>query len=1012
MKARFLIMLGLLLCTQQLLAQSRIVRGTVVDFNGLPLPSASVRVPGTTIGTVTDTTGSFSLSVPQTAQTIEISSIGFATQTLTIPADGEVMVRMQQSGTTALQEVVVTGYGTRRRTEFTGATSKVTAEQIQQVPIASFDQILQGRAPGLYVASGSGQPGSAARVNIRGVGTLGGGYDPLYVVDGVPIEPAVFRTLNPNDFESVDVLKDAAGASLYGSRGANGVIVITTRRGRSTTPQVQYRAQTGVSNPPTNNIKMMNTAERLEFEERILGPGGILATNAAGLTGFPGWDYSPNNPRFNNLTAAQRATEAARLDSIRGINTDWQDVFFRNGTFQSHEVNASGGTGNTNFFTSLSYYGQEGVIRRSNLDRYTFRANVDFRTERLNVNVRSGAGWSRQSGIESEAGVALANPIAAAFLSLPYERLLRPDGSVNTGAGRVGPNAYDRLNTTTSNINQFKGNLAITAQFDLWRGIGIRTTNGLDYRNNNSNRFIDPNSFAGISLTGQGGQGSYGEGNAEYLQLFNNTGLVYSTTINTRHRINAQAMMEYLRIRERSFSATGFGINPKLPNTPAAITAGSATNNFIPTIGGGRTESALYSVFGLADYTFDNKISVSASLRNDMPSQVPEANRNNIFWSVGASWNLIRENFFQSMDALQELRLRASYGTAANAGGFPSNFGFFSTYGAGSYAGTPGIIPVSPGNEQLKLESQAISNIGLEFTTWQRRLRGIFEWYNKDSRNLFANQPLSRTTGFLGLSTNAAQVRNRGVEMSLQADVARGNDFLVTVGFNAAYLKNTVMSLGVLNEFVTGTGIFRVGLPIGTHYTVGFVRVDPTTGNPVYQDSTGKETDIYSASNNLADFGTYLPRWTGGANLDARWKGFDFGLLFSFAEGVNRFNNERFFYEGGNNLFQFNQRSDMLNAWTAPGQETNFQRVGAGSTRQFSSRDINDASFIRLRNLSVGYTFNFRNGPIRGFRLFAQGQNLATWTRWEGFDPEESNNIATYEFPNPRTYTIGLDVNF
>jgi hypothetical protein len=653
-------------------------------------------------------------------------------------------------------------------------------------------------------------------------------------------------------------------------------------------------------------------------------------------------------------------------------------------------------------------------VIRSSLDRYTFRGNVDFRTDRLNVNVRTGAGWSNQSGIESEAGIALANPIAAAFLTLPYERLYRPDGNINVGAGRIGPNAYDRLFTTTSEINQFKGTLGVTAQFDIWKGLGFRTTNGIDYRNNNSTRFINPTSFAGTQIAA-GQQGSYNEGNAEFTQLITTTGLIYGNTFAERHRLNAQAMFEYIAVRSRNFNATGYGINPKLPNTPAGIAAGTGTNNFIPTLAGGRTRNAIASVFGVADYTLDRKYTLSGSIRTDAPSQVPIENRDNIFWSLGASWNAMEETFMRGQNILQDLRVRASVGTAANAAGFTSDFGYLVTYGSqpGGYGGATGIIPTSPGNPEYELESQFIANLGLELATWQRRLRTTFEVYQKESRSLFVNQPLSRTTGFNQLSVNAAKVRNRGFEAAINADVVTGADYLVTVGINAGYLKNEVVSLGSLNEIPLGTGIIRVGYPIGTHYTVGWVGVDPQTGNALYQDSTGKVTTVYSASNNRAEFGTYLPRWAGGANVDARWKGFDVGVLFSFAEGVNRFNNERFFYEGGNNLFQYNQRVEMLNVWKNPGDVTDYQRIGAGNSRQFSSKDINDASFIRLRNLNLGYTFNFRESrPIRGFRLFVQGQNLATWTKWEGFDPEESNNIATYEFPNPRTYTVGLDINF
>ena len=1005
MRKCVMLLLGVLLFSN-LFAQTRTITGKVTEKNGTPIPNVSVVIKDGAGGTVTDASGNFSLPVPNNAQALTFSFVGYATQEVGIGGRTTINVTLSAAENQGgLQEVVVTGYSTRRRTEFTGAASKVGSKQIAQIPIGSFDQILQGRAPGLYIASGSGQPGAAARVNIRGVGSISGNTDPLYVVDGIPVEPQVFRTLNPNDFETVDVLKDAAGAGQYGSRGANGVIVITTKKGRAGKAQIQYRGQTGFSNPPNNTFNMMTTAQRLEFEEKILGPGGFG-------TGFPGWQYSPNNPRYQTLTPAQRATEAALLDSIRQINTDWQDIFFQRGIFQTHEVNASGGANNMNYYTSLSYYKQQGVVIRSDLERYTFRSNIGFRTDRLNVQLNAGAGFSKQSGIESEAGVALANPIAAAFLTLPYERLRLADGRTNVAAGKIGPNAYDRLFTTTNMINQFKGTLGITASLDIWGGIGLRTITGIDYRNNNTTRFIDPTSFAGRQIA-QGQAGAYTEGNSENFQFITTSGLTFNRTFNSRHVVNAQAMFEFITNRARSNSATGFGLNPRLPNTPAAVTAGSSTNNLIPLFSGGRTRNALYSLFALADYTFDRKYTISASIRNDNPSQVPETQRSNYFYSVGASWNAIEENFMKNQNIFQELRIRASYGTAANVNGFTSDFGYIASYGSGSYSGTPGIVPNSPGNLDYALESQAIANIGLEFANFNRRLRTTLEFYNKESRDLFVNQQITRISGFTSLSTNAAEVRNRGIEIGIAGDVISKQDLTVTLGVNAGYNKNEITSLGSLTEFPSGTGIFRVGLPIGSHYTVGFVRVDPQTGNPIYLDLQGRETTVYSANNNLADFGTWLPTWTGGSSLDARWKGFDLSALFSFATGTKRFNNERFFYEGGNNLFQYNQRVEMLDAWTRPGQVTDYQRVGAGSTRQFSSKDINDASFLRFRNLQVGYTFNFRNPKyIRGFRLFAQGQNLATWTKWEGFDPEESNNIATYEFPNPKTFTFGVDINF
>jgi hypothetical protein len=305
-----------------------------------------------------------------------------------------------------------------------------------------------------------------------------------------------------------------------------------------------------------------------------------------------------------------------------------------------------------------------------------------------------------------------------------------------------------------------------------------------------------------------------------------------------------------------------------------------------------------------------------------------------------------------------------------------------------------------------------LTNIGVDLTFWDRRARFTADYFIKDSRNLFVSQPLSRTTGFSSLPTNAAQVRNSGLDFSLSFDVIRKKDLLVTFGINGGFLKNRVMSLGSLSEIPQGTGIIRVGYPLGTHFTVGWMGVDPQSGNPVYQDINGFPTNVYSAANNRAEFGTFIPAFTGGATMDITWKNFNISALLSTAQNVQRFNNEAFFYETTNSNIGFNKRVDLLNSWRKPGDITNYQRIG--TARQFSSRDVQDASFIRFRNLQVGYNFVIKNEKlgIRGIRFWAQGQNLFTWTKWQGFDPEESNNIATYEFPNPRTYTMGLDINF
>jgi TonB-linked SusC/RagA family outer membrane protein len=995
-------------------AQDRTISGKVTDDKGAPVEGVSVVSSDNKNGTRTSSDGSYSVKVSNNTKTLTFSDVNFETKRVKI-GSGDNLNTTLVSKSNKLDEVVVTGYTVKKKTEFTGSSSKVGAKQIEQIPIASFEGALQGRAPGLYIASGSGQPGTAARVNIRGVGSISGSADALYVLDGIPIESAVFRSLNPNDFESVDVLKDAASAGMYGSRGGNGVIVITTKKGRAGKTKLQYRGQMGFSNPPSQtNLQMMNTEQRLQFEANVLGPSGILG--ATNTSGYPGWDYSPNNPAYQAASSSQKLVFDRLLDSVKQINTNWADIFFRRSRFKQHELNASGGSDKITFFTSLSVYQQAGILDRSNLDRYTYRGNLNFKTDRLTASVLTSAGFSSSSGIESEAGVALANPIAAAFLEMPYRKLNRNDGKVDVGAGKTGPNAFDRIGTTTALSNQFKGGLGLVLEYEIWKGISLKTTNGVDYRNNNNSRFIDPNSFAG-SLIAQGNQGSYNESFDEAVNFINTSGIVYKRKFAEKHQVNFQALSESVRTKRRFFSATGFGINRVVNNSPSSISAGSPTNNFIPLIGGSKLISGISSLFALGDYTFDRRYTISGVIRRDVFSRVP-LNKDLVTGSVGFTWNATEEKFFQKQNIFQEFRVRLSSGVTANLNslpggdnGFGGDFAFLSSFGSTTYSGTPAIVPTNPGNPDAKIERQKLTNLGIDFTLWKGRIRVVADIYKKESIDQFVSQNLSRTTGFTALNTNVGKMENKGLDFDIKTDIVKSKSVTVTFGVNGGFLKNKITDLGGLPDIPGGTGVARVGYPFGTHFTVGYIGINPQTGLPIYQDINGNPTTDYSAANNRAEFGTYLPKFTGGSSLDVSWNGFELAVLVSTAQGVKRFNNESFFYETTNSNVQFNKRVDLLNTWKNPGDITNYQKLTA--PRQFSSRDIQDASFVRLRNVQAGYTFKTKEGSkIRGFKVWGQAQNLYTWTKWQGFDPEESNNIATYEFPNPRTFTIGLDINF
>lgn len=1007
-------------------AQERTISGKITDAAGLPVIGASVTIKGSALGTTTSADGSFSLRVPPSAKSITVSAVGYASQDLTIGSKNVFTISLTQEDK-SLDEVIVTGYGNQKRSQYAGAASKVDAKAINQVPNGSLDQILQGRAPGLYVTAGSGQPGAAANVIIRGVGTINGTSTPLYVMDGIPVQAAAFAALSPGDIASVDVLKDAVATALYGSRGSNGVIVITTKRGK-TSGKLTFgvKSQYGFSDRTRPKFDMMTSAEHLQFEEEV----GL----ENGFDIGPGWYLSRKNPDNAGLPESRLTRYDQILDSLRNNTTDWGDIFFRRGKTQEYEVNASGGGERTGFYSSLNYFKQEGIANRSQLERFSFRTNVDFKTDRLTIGLNTTLNYASSSFIEGENGTSIVNPFSAVYYALPYENPYRNGvllhGGNTSGPGadpllpatagralvydqREGSAALERQDATTSKRNEIKAILGANIRYKIIDDLSVIGTFGLDFRELMTERLIDPRTYTGRQVA-IGAQGSFSEGTNRFMQLFGNAGLNYNKTFAGKHQVDASALVENMKSTSRAFSYVGYGINPILLNTPAAITQGSTTSGFIPTVGGGRDVNAIQSLIGILRYTYDGKYSFNGSYRLDAASSVPEKNRNISYFGVGGSWNIMKENFMSTLDFVSDLQLRASYGTSASP--FTSSFGYLSLYGNSTtpYNGQPGYVVSQLGNDDYDWEYNNTTNIGVDFSLLNSRIRGTVEWYNKATRNLFISQQLSAWSGANSLNVNAGEMRNRGVEVALSGDVIAQNDFRVTVGGNVGFNKNEITSLGQVNEFPLGTSIIRVGLPFGTHFTPKWGGVDAATGNPLYYNKDGTLTTAYNSSTqSVAEFGSWLPKVNGGFNGSLNYKGIYVEAFFSFAAGNKRFNNEDFFNEN-TSFATSNQSTEWFKRWRKPGDVAKVQRFG--SARSFSSKDVQDASYVRFRNLNVGYNIPRKYlqqiNIFSAATVFAQAQNLYTWTAWRGFDPEDNNNISTFEYPNARTFTFGINLTF
>jgi len=961
-------------------AQEKTVTGTVSDATG-PLPGATVINKSTKAGTQTDLDGKYSIKAKQ-GEALEFSFVGMTNTTVVVGASNTISTVLKADN--VLEEVVVTGYGGGvKRSNLTGSVSVVTSDVIENKPIASFDQILQGSAPGLYVAAGSGQPGDAAKVRIRGTHSINGGSDPLYIMDGVPILAADFAALNPNDFESVSVLKDAASTSIYGSRGSSGVILITTKKGKfNSKTSFKYSTQYGITERGKSRLEMMSGTQKMIYQNYVQ-PGRYTAADI---------EYSKTH------------------------STDWLDLFFRTGITKTHDLSVSGGDDKTRFFSGLSYYEQDGILIRSDLKRFTYRFNIEHKiSERARFGSNMSIGYAKSNYIDQEGAAFLNNPMIAAVMADPNVPAYNPDGTFNSGpTSDYGTNLVGGTNLEAmhKNINRnadlkIVGN--VFAEVELFKNITAKTDMGIDYVNSRSESGWDPNSFMGQSALG--GQGYYGQGNSFAAQINVTNSLRYHTVFGEKHDFSVAAFTEYYKLHSKSGSFTGYGINDKMFGYPGAITNSA---DFLPEVGGSDVERGLFSYFGTANYTYDDRFSFDATIRRDASSRFSEENKWGTFWAVGGSWNIIREKFMQNVDWADELKLRLSYGTTGNQSGI-GDFQDQGTWNGTSYGGVSGIAPATLGNPQLKWESANKFNAGVDFSFFKSWVSGSVDVYHELTSDLFLEQKLDPSSGFGGIDVNAGEMTNKGIDVALKAYIIKSKDFSWNVNGNFNYNKNEITSLGQVSEFEQGTSIVRVGLPIGTHYVVGWAGVNPANGAPMYLDANGHVTGVYSEANSFANYGSSEPKYTGGFGTEINYKGFSINALFTFAADYYLYNNSRFFFENSDSSWwQYNQSQDMLNIWRNPGDVTNVQ--GAKFAVEQSSKFVEDASFLRLRNVTASYTFPSdvidKSNFFTGLRIYAQAQNLYTWTNFKGFDPESDSNLSLLDYPTPKTITVGFDFKF
>ena len=965
-----------------LMAQEITVSGTITSSDdGFTMPGVSIIVVGTTTGTSSDFDGNYSITANQ-GDKLQFSFMGYATQTIAVTSP--IINVVLSPDAMALDEIVVSSYSKETRATIAGSITVVNASELEQVPVASFDQALQGRAAGLQVTSGSGQPGTASTVRIRGASSISGSADPLYIIDGVQISSSDFSALNPNDFASYSILKDASATAIYGSRGTNGVIVITTKKGKEGKTKVTYRFNYGYSQRNDMKVGVMNSEQKLQLEKYV-GVG-------------PGSQYPEGSPEWNRLA---------------GINTNWIDVFTRNGTTQQHELSVSGGSAKTKYYMSISYFGQEGIAVSSDLERISGRFNFSHKLyDNLTFDANLSIADVSINSIPGEGQVALNNPFATAYLANPYEKLYNEDGSYDFTHSSLAAQNYEDLIENVRNTKDLKHVGSASLTWDINENFRFKTLIGLENTKSVSEHGQKPSTWWGTYGGYRNGNYSEGYGNSSRMTV--NNLLSYTAMFGDDHSVSAMLGQEWVERNYTSFGYKGYGIDEKLFGSTKAMSPASIDENGdlynAPTVSGGRFKEALLSYFIDARYTYKGKYTIRGNFRMDASSKFTAENRWAKLGSGAFVWDVKQEAFLDNVDFISSLRLRASYGVTGNQVPMPRMQKYF-TWQTNSYAGQQGYLPTTMDNKDAKWELAHKTNFGLDYGFFDSRLRGSVEVYLERVTDNFISYQLSRTTGFSSIRYNAGTMRNDGIELEVNYDVFRG-DFNMTVSGNISYNKNEILDLAQVKEFEAGTSIVREGLPLGSHYMVGWAGVDPATGRPLYYDINGNVTSQYSNDNYVAEYGTYIPPIVGGFGTNMSWKGFDFNMLFSFQAGYKRFNNQRFFQEN-HDMMQFNKSVVMEDIWKQPGDVTDIQ--SKDYVLEFSSKFIEDASFMKLRDINIGYTVptSFsKKMKLEKFRVYGRVQNLLTWTSWQGFDPEDSNNLASYEYPTPTILTFGLDVNF
>ena len=973
--------------------QDQKLKGQVIDATtGEPVIGVNVLVKGTTNGPITDIDGKYELNAPAGA-ILQISFIGY--KTVEIAATTSEQTIKLHEDTETLDEVVVVGYGVQKKESLTGAMSTLKENRLKDVTTPTVENMLNGKVSGVYVAPGSGQPGSNGAVQIRGRATLSGSTSPLWVIDGVIVgeDPGV---LNPSDIENMTILKDAASTAIYGSQGANGVIIVTTKMGKSEKMKINASVKLGVSTMTNGKMEVMNGAEL--------------------------YDYYASFPNQEDIKFSRWNPE------LRNANFDWGELASQAGFTQDYNISLSGGNEKMSSYFSLGYYSEEGTVKGYKYDRYSFRYRSNYKPFSW-LTIKPNISGSMKNTDDSQ------YDYTAKYTMFPWDSPYDEDGNLvpDRYSGWVDSSDLNYLNSisygnhTARKTYEFSGNFDFDIKITDW--LTFTSVNNYRWTGYFQSTYTDPRTDSASGV-----QGRVEEEQTNNIQRYTNQYLTFNKMFG-KHSVQALLAYEFMDTSAKVINAKGTGIVSGFEVLDATATPEE--------VGGNLTEWAKQSVFAKANYTYDNRYLAEVSLRRDGASNFGDDKKYGNFFSISGGWNINREKWFKA-DWVDVLKLRASYGSVGNIpySKYPQ-YGLYSV--SSNYNGIPAILISQVGNKDLTWEQTYTAGVGIDANFFNNRLRFVFDYYNKYTSNILYQVPVSGLTGITSRWQNVGEMRNSGIEITIGGDIIRTKDWLWSLDLNMGYNKNKLEKLygDDPNMMIIGGGgndttiagaaekVLKVGYSTDRYYLREWAGVDPKNGAPLWykNDGSGETTSNYSEAKQVMTEAT-SPKLFGGFNTSLTWKNIELNASFGFSLGGKIYNYSRQEYDSDGAYTDRNQMKliDGWSRWEKEGDIATHPAASYGNksnSNKASTRYLEDGDYLKLRSLSIGYNLNLSKYYIQNMRIYFTAENVFTLTGFSGIDPEVpayyDETTGTYKsigtaganlYPSTRKFMFGINLTF